>query len=73
VSFANTRIVVWGEAFLRRCPFLALSVQQGAANGSKGRHKTKAENRSIFGATMPDPATSRKPPQSAANDVFSAY
>ena len=27
-----------------RCPFLALSVQQRAANGSKRRHKAKAEN-----------------------------
>ena len=31
----------------QRCPFLALSVQQRAANGSKRRHKTKVENRRI--------------------------
>ena len=48
------------------CPFLALSVQQGAANGSKGRHKAKAESRSILAATGPDPATSGIPPQTAA-------
>jgi hypothetical protein len=30
-----------------RCPFLALSVRQRAANGSKRRHKTKVENRRI--------------------------
>jgi hypothetical protein len=28
--------VVWGS-FLKRCPFLALSVQQAAANGSNGQ------------------------------------
>jgi hypothetical protein len=46
-------------------PFLVLSVQQAAANGSKRRHKAKAEGRSIFAASMPDPAASRTPPQRA--------
>jgi hypothetical protein len=65
--FANTRSASsGGEAFLRRCPFLALSVQQGAANGSKGWHKAKPENRSILAATMPDPAASSTPRQRAA-------
>jgi hypothetical protein len=44
-----------GEAFLRRCPFLALSVQQGAANGSKRRHKAKPTirpvNRRVVGSS----------------------
>jgi hypothetical protein len=37
-----------GEAFLGRCPFLALSSQQRAANGSKARQKAKVENRPIL-------------------------
>ena len=55
-----------------RCPFLALSVQQGAANGSKRRHKAKVENRPILRAMARDPATSSTPPQRAANASFSA-
>jgi hypothetical protein len=54
------------------CPFLALSVQQGAANSSKERHKAKSENPAILAAMMPDPAASSTPRQSAANVSFSA-
>ena len=73
LSFANTGSISFvGDAFLRRCPFLALSVQQGAANGSKGRHKANADNRSTLAATMPDPAASSTSRQRAASDVFSA-
>jgi hypothetical protein len=61
-----------GEAFLRRCPFLALSVQQGAANGSKRRHKAKAAIRPILPAMARDPAACRTLPHSAANVAFSA-
>jgi hypothetical protein len=40
VCFANTRSASsQGTPFLRRCPILALSMQQGAANGGKGRTK----------------------------------
>ena len=74
LSFANTRSASsWGKAaILGRCPFLALSVQQGAANGSKGRHNTKAEDRSSLAATMPDPATFSTSPQRETSDVCSA-
>ena len=34
-------------------PFSCPSVQQGAANCSKGRHKANAENRSILAARCP--------------------
>jgi hypothetical protein len=36
-----------GEAFLKRCRFLALSSQQRTANGSKAQYKAKVENRAI--------------------------
>jgi hypothetical protein len=61
-----------GEAFLRRCHFLALSVQQGAANGTKRRHKAKVENRLILSAIAHGPAMFSTLQQRAANDVFSA-
>jgi hypothetical protein len=54
----------------KRCPFLALSVQQGAANGSKRRHKAKVGNRRIPRVMKRDPAASGKLPQSAANASF---
>jgi hypothetical protein len=55
-----------------RCPFLALSVHQRAANGSKRRHKAKAENRRIPRVMARDPATSSTRRQRPANDAFSA-
>jgi hypothetical protein len=55
-----------------RCPFLALSVHQRAANGSKRRHKAKAEDRWIFRVMARDPATPSKEAQRAANVSFSA-
>jgi hypothetical protein len=61
-----------GFGWISRCPFLALSLQQGAANRSKGQHKAKAKNRSIFAGAMLDPATSSRPPQSVANDACAA-
>jgi hypothetical protein len=57
---------------LGRCPFLALSVHQRAAKGSKGRHKAKGENRRNLRGMRRDPAASSKPPQRAANASFSA-
>ncbi len=36
------------EPVLQCCPFLALSLQQTAANGSKARHKAKVEHRPIL-------------------------
>jgi hypothetical protein len=63
--------VVWGS-FLRRCPFLALSVQQTAANRSKTAPQSEGRTSFDFRAPMPDPAAPGTPPQSAANDVFSA-
>jgi hypothetical protein len=56
----------------QRCPFLALWMQQTAANGSKWRHKAKLDNRGILLVMMRHPATSSTPPQRAANDLFSA-
>src|SRR6059058_252928 len=38
----------------QRCPFLAISMQQGAANGSKARHKAKVKNRSILSGMAHD-------------------
>jgi hypothetical protein len=55
----------------KRCPFFTLSMQQGAANGSKRRHKAKVGNRRILRVMKRDPATSGKLPQSAANASFS--
>ena len=55
---------------LGRCPFLALSVHQKSANGSKGRHKAKAEDRPILRVMARVPATSRTPRQRAANAFF---
>ena len=52
------------------CPFLALWVQQRAANGGKRRHKAKVENRRILRVMTRDPATSSTPPQRAANVFF---
>jgi len=42
----------------RRCPLLALCVQQEAPSGGKERHKAKAEKRRFSGARMRDPAAS---------------
>jgi len=56
----------------QRCPFLALSTQQTAANGSKRRHKAKVENRLILRVMAHVPATPSTWPQRAANEVFSA-
>jgi hypothetical protein len=56
----------------QRCPFLALSMQQRAANGSKRRHKAKVENRRILRMMRRDPATSSTSPQRAANVSCSA-
>jgi hypothetical protein len=55
-----------------RCPFVALSVHQRAANGGKRRHKAKAEDRPILRVMMRDPATSSTRRQRAANVSFSA-
>jgi hypothetical protein len=55
-----------------RYPFLALSMQQRAANGSNRRHKAKLKNRRILLMMTRDPATSSTPLQSAANVSFSA-
>jgi hypothetical protein len=56
----------------RRRPFLALSVHQGAANGSKRRHTAKAEDRRILRVMARDPAISSTRRQRAANVSFSA-
>jgi len=61
-----------GEAIQVRCPFLALSSQQRAANGSKARHRSKVEKCPIRWAMTHDGATSSKWPQRTANVSFSA-
>jgi hypothetical protein len=59
VSFANTGSASFvGEAFLRRCPFLALSVQQGAANGTKRRHKANLSLNALRAAAGAPASTS---------------
>jgi hypothetical protein len=62
-------VVSWRPP-LRRCPFLALWKQQGAANGRKGRHKAKAENRRILRGMKRDAATSGKLPQGRLSLLF---
>jgi hypothetical protein len=54
----------------RRCPFLALWMQQGPANDSKDRHKAKMENHRSLRERRPHPATLGKSPQTAANASF---
>jgi hypothetical protein len=49
----------------RRCPFLALWMQQGPANDSKDRHKAKMENHWSLRERRPHPATLGKSPQTA--------
>jgi hypothetical protein len=55
-----------------RCPFLALSVLQRAANAGKRRHKAKVEDRPILQAMERDPETSSTRAQRTTNVSFSA-
>ena len=55
-----------------RCPFLALSLHQRAANGGKRRHKAKVQIRAIRRVMAGHPATPSTRAQSAANVSFSA-
>jgi hypothetical protein len=57
---------------VRRCPFLALSLQQAAAKTRKERHKAKRKSARCSLSKRRDPAASRNEPQSAANVSFSA-
>jgi hypothetical protein len=61
---------VFGQ--VKRCPFLALSVQQSGANSRKRRHKAKVGKRRILGAMMGDPATPSTPRHRAATVVWFA-
>jgi hypothetical protein len=68
----GTLLFAAAQMDLSVCPFLALSMQQRAANSSKRRHKAKVDNRRILRGMEPNPATSSTPPQRAANVSFSA-
>jgi hypothetical protein len=56
----------------RRCPFLALWMQQAAANRRKARHNAKAKNERFLLGDARDSATARNGPQTTANVSFSA-
>ena len=58
-----------GGGHLEHCPFLALWVQEGAANSGKVRHKAKVKSRLILLVETHDWATCRKVRPSAANVV----
>jgi hypothetical protein len=57
---------------LERCPFLALSAHQRAANGGKRRHKPKVENQRILRVMAQRSVSSSTAPQRQAHVSFSA-
>jgi len=69
VEIAKTRSCL---IVFRCCPFLALWVQQRAANARKARHGAKAKTERFSLGGVFDPAISRNEPQKAANVAFSA-
>jgi len=73
-AFAKTRSAsVCLEASLRRCPFLAMLMQQRRAKNSNSRYKAKARSERFSLGEVRDPASVRNEPQRAANAVFSGW